>query len=74
MRLTSKELKEITGRTTPAAQASWFKRHFKVQLEYDTHGVILTKNVFDSIVAKRYGVSANDPGTPPRPTVRLRHA
>lgn len=69
MRLTQLQLKQITNRSTPTAQVSWFKRHFSLTLEYDRLGVILTENAFDSLVAKKYGIAANTTTT--RPTVKL---
>lgn len=71
MRITPEQLKIITGRSTPAAQVKWFKTHFEVQLESDSHGVIITPEVFNDIIAKRYGTSANDADISDRPKVRL---
>jgi uncharacterized membrane protein SirB2 len=68
MRLSEVELMSITNRSTPSAQAAWFKRHFNVSLEYDTLGVILTNNTFEALVAKKYGLGANESS---RPTVKL---
>ncbi|WP_019882347.1 MULTISPECIES: DUF4224 domain-containing protein [unclassified Methylophilus] len=56
MRISLEELINITGKKTPKTQADWFKSHFDVDAVYDSLGVIITHDVFNAIVAKRYGV------------------
>lgn len=68
MRLSEKDLLEITNRTLPVAQARWFKRYFGIDVEYDRRGVIMTRNVFEQLVAKKCGISAK---TEARPSVKL---
>lgn len=73
MRLSPSELKEITNRRTPVAQATWFKRHFGLTLEHDSLGVILTQRAFDALVARKYGIET--PNQQTRPKLKLtRHA
>lgn len=42
MRLSNDDLKNITARTQPKAQANWFKRFYGVDLPHDRKGVIIT--------------------------------
>jgi spore coat polysaccharide biosynthesis predicted glycosyltransferase SpsG len=65
------KLIEITSRSTPKAQASWFKKHFDINAEYDCNGVIITNEAFEAMVMNKYGVSANDEKQTKRPTVKL---
>lgn len=73
MRVTFDELVTITNRNTPRAQAGWFKKHFDINVEYDSNGVIITHDVFKAIVAKKYGVaiSKEEKALAPRPQVKL---
>jgi predicted DNA-binding protein (UPF0251 family) len=56
MRISLEELITITGQKSPEAQADWFKTYFNVDAVYDSNGVIITPEVFNAIVAKKYGV------------------
>lgn len=73
MRIPMEKLVEITSRTTPRGQVSWFKKHFGLDTEYDCHGVIITAEVLNRLIAKKYGVA--DPGdtttSQQRPALRL---
>lgn len=68
MRLSQTELEGITGRTLPAVQARWFKKHLGVDVAYDRKGPIITKATFEALVAKKYGISGETVAA--RPTVK----
>lgn len=68
MRLSEQELKDLTNRSMPSAQARWFKRYFGVDVEFDRRGVIITKQAVEALVARKCGISALKP---PKPPVKL---
>lgn len=73
MRIPMDELVRITSRISPRGQASWFKKHFGLDMEYDRHGVIITGDVLNRLIAKKYGVVSYDLPEPTsaRPALRL---
>lgn len=78
MRLSNNDLKEITARTQPKAQANWFKRFYGIELPHDRKGVIITQQAWEALVSAKCGMTAK--GAPinyasqERPQVRLRNA
>jgi hypothetical protein len=72
MRIPMAELVIITNKKTPKSQAGWFKKYFAVDVEYDCHGVIITHEAFQAIMAKKYNIqAANEEISPDRPKVKL---
>ncbi len=72
MRLSRKELAEITGLIRKSAQASWFVRHFGVALPVDRNGPIITQQAYQDLVKAKCGLLQKQSAT--RPKVRLRVA
>lgn len=56
MRVTFDELARDTNSKTPKGQADWFKKHFDVNVEYDDNGVIITHEIFNLILARKYEI------------------
>lgn len=56
MRVTFEELVKDTNNNTPKGQADWFRKHFDVTVEYDSNGVIITREIFNAILARKYQV------------------
>lgn len=69
MRLSSEELKRITGRQQPCAQARWFWKHYGVRVEYDRQGPIITAAALEALVMKQLGLTRTNES--PRPSVKL---
>lgn len=68
MRLSPEALEKITGLRRPAFQARWFKTHYGVTLPRDRHGVIITKDSWEGLCAKKCGLIH---AAPIRPEVHL---
>ena len=70
MRLSWEQLKTITQRELPSAQARWFERHFNIKVEYDRQGPIITEAAFNALVMKNLGLAKAN-AAPIRPQVKL---
>ncbi len=58
--LTAEQLKCITGKKRPHCQQAWFQREFGVTLPRNTERVIISRQIFEGLQAKRAGLIASD--------------
>ncbi|MGE5623103.1 MAG: DUF4224 domain-containing protein [Bacillota bacterium] len=58
--LTAEQLHKITGKKRSHCQQAWFKEAFGVLLPRNTERVIVSRQLFESLQAKRAGLIQSD--------------
>ncbi len=71
MRLTQKQLYEITGLKRRSAQVAWFKNKFGVAPPFDRRGPVISAKAFEMLLERKLGLVQSQPDEN-KPTVRLR--
>ena len=67
--LTESQLYEITGKRRPHCQRAWFKVEFGVDLPANSKRVIISRQLFENLQAKRAGLLVSAEPAKDRPRV-----
>lgn len=58
--LTAEQLHKITGKKRSHCQQEWFRKEFSVSLPRNSERVIVSRQLFENLQAKRAGILQSD--------------